>query len=301
MFFGFWLFFFFSSRRRHTRYIGDWSSDVCSSDLTAYFANVPPVSPSPTWAVMQPVAGDTTDFPNGTAPGGATCSPSCGSISAQGVYTAPTAMPTDTFPKTSGSNAASAATTVYVVVNSPVDTYHYAIAVITLVNASTNPLTFTGIHPTTIAAGGVLQDVFLDAKNLLNTTPIAFTPPGNNQTPQVIDPTEVFTIPITAAYCTPSAVNVTPVVNCDASIMTRIRLNAAQLANAGTGTITVSNIPDVQNPGQTKSISYPITLVYESPALVAAVPNSYPQGVATEFSADGGYYGGGGSALVELL
>src|SRR5215210_8501570 len=27
-------FFFFSSRRRHTRYIGDWSSDVCSSDLT---------------------------------------------------------------------------------------------------------------------------------------------------------------------------------------------------------------------------------------------------------------------------
>src|SRR5437762_6133700 len=27
------IFFFFSSRRRHTRYIGDWSSDVCSSDL----------------------------------------------------------------------------------------------------------------------------------------------------------------------------------------------------------------------------------------------------------------------------
>src|SRR5437763_1490486 len=27
------LLFFFSSRRRHTRYIGDWSSDVCSSDL----------------------------------------------------------------------------------------------------------------------------------------------------------------------------------------------------------------------------------------------------------------------------
>src|SRR5437879_679600 len=25
--------FFFSSRRRHTRYLGDWSSDVCSSDL----------------------------------------------------------------------------------------------------------------------------------------------------------------------------------------------------------------------------------------------------------------------------
>src|SRR5256885_12647918 len=28
--------FFFSSRRRHTRLQGDWSSDVCSSDLTHY-------------------------------------------------------------------------------------------------------------------------------------------------------------------------------------------------------------------------------------------------------------------------
>src|SRR5258705_11545570 len=33
------MFFFFSSRRRHTRCLSDWSSDVCSSDLkqkTAY-------------------------------------------------------------------------------------------------------------------------------------------------------------------------------------------------------------------------------------------------------------------------
>src|SRR5215467_15770566 len=28
-----YIFFFFSSRRRHTRLQGDWSSDVCSSDL----------------------------------------------------------------------------------------------------------------------------------------------------------------------------------------------------------------------------------------------------------------------------
>src|ERR1022692_128258 len=31
------LFFFFSSRRRHTRLQGDWSSDVCSSDLPEIF------------------------------------------------------------------------------------------------------------------------------------------------------------------------------------------------------------------------------------------------------------------------
>src|SRR5215510_15579449 len=31
-------FFFFSSRRRHTRWPRDWSSDVCSSDLVGYKA-----------------------------------------------------------------------------------------------------------------------------------------------------------------------------------------------------------------------------------------------------------------------
>src|SRR2546430_10307565 len=29
------MFFFFSSRRRHTRFDCDWSSDVCSSDLVS--------------------------------------------------------------------------------------------------------------------------------------------------------------------------------------------------------------------------------------------------------------------------
>src|SRR5438876_3527829 len=34
------VFFFFSSRRRHTRWTGDWSSYVCSSDLLARIANL---------------------------------------------------------------------------------------------------------------------------------------------------------------------------------------------------------------------------------------------------------------------
>src|SRR5256886_17049772 len=33
-------FFFFSSRRRHTRFDCDWSSDVCSSDLVSVAINV---------------------------------------------------------------------------------------------------------------------------------------------------------------------------------------------------------------------------------------------------------------------
>src|SRR5256885_3055779 len=40
------MFFFFSSRRRHTRLQGDWSSDVCSSDL-------PERRPAPFWVPRQ--------------------------------------------------------------------------------------------------------------------------------------------------------------------------------------------------------------------------------------------------------
>src|SRR5260370_5815380 len=46
-------FFFFSSRRRHTRFKCDWSSDVCSSDLTLSSAWVLPKTMLPlgrTWS-----------------------------------------------------------------------------------------------------------------------------------------------------------------------------------------------------------------------------------------------------------
>src|SRR5688500_19936483 len=39
------MFFFFSSRRRHTRLQGDWSSDVCSSDLAVANAHLPDEHP----------------------------------------------------------------------------------------------------------------------------------------------------------------------------------------------------------------------------------------------------------------
>src|SRR5260370_20435565 len=46
------LFFFFSSRRRHTRFKCDWSSDVCSSDL---FSLQPPI-PEPSAFALAGVA-----------------------------------------------------------------------------------------------------------------------------------------------------------------------------------------------------------------------------------------------------
>src|SRR5207237_4114583 len=46
--------FFFSSRRRHTRFKCDWSSDVCSSDLAAGFSAVLCVQQGP----VERAAGD---------------------------------------------------------------------------------------------------------------------------------------------------------------------------------------------------------------------------------------------------
>src|SRR5256885_12266175 len=53
-----YFFFFFSSRRRHTRLQGDWSSDVCSSDLLMHTGGVFQTSANGllTTAAAQPTA-----------------------------------------------------------------------------------------------------------------------------------------------------------------------------------------------------------------------------------------------------
>src|SRR5690606_40864890 len=45
--------FFFSSRRRHTRFSRDWSSDVCSSDLGIYLYKCTPHLPLGMVGVIQ--------------------------------------------------------------------------------------------------------------------------------------------------------------------------------------------------------------------------------------------------------
>src|SRR5690625_801370 len=46
------VFFFFSSRRRHTRWPRDWSSDVCSSDLMARFVFTHIATPAALLAII---------------------------------------------------------------------------------------------------------------------------------------------------------------------------------------------------------------------------------------------------------
>src|SRR5207237_2364966 len=56
-------FFFFSSRRRHTRFKCDWSSDVCSSDLASGGWQTSP-APLHVPGPSQSSSGSTTPFPH---------------------------------------------------------------------------------------------------------------------------------------------------------------------------------------------------------------------------------------------
>ena len=281
--------------------------------LSASFLNSPATGQQ--WKLVQPNSSSSNTNNQTANPLSDVCSPTCGSIDNNGIFTAPATLPTNTVPSGSVSTPA---TTVYAVVWSQADTVHYSYATITLVNATTNPITFNSIYPPSIPAGGVNQDIWLDAHNFLNTTSIYFTPPGSNS-PSLIPNTNIFTIPVSLQYCTPSATGVTPVVTCDASIMTRIRLTPQLLGTFGTGQVTVTGIPcnstggscqvtatppcvrTLDASGTTASIACPVQLVPASPALVAAVPDSFPQGQNATLSIDGGYFGPTGQPIVKLL
>src|SRR2546426_11798275 len=60
----FFFFFFFSSRRRHTRLQGDWSSDVCSSDLTATDVAGNTATQTATFSVLYNFTGFLPPIPN---------------------------------------------------------------------------------------------------------------------------------------------------------------------------------------------------------------------------------------------
>jgi len=283
------------------------------------FVNSPPVGVK--FLLMQILPYSTTN-PNNTSPSplSTTCSPACGTVDANGIYTAPATVPTATTP--SGGTTASASS-VYLVAWSQADEQHAAASLITLVSASTNSVSYNGLYPTTIAAGGLLQDVFLNVKNLLNTSQVIFIPPidadhlaNGNQQP-LTNATQVFTIPVTTAYCTPATAGTngaTTTTTCDASILTRVRLLAPQLAQAEPvvaqgqpeqpAWIVVTGLtsPATPNtgagcvlfPGSTTAVACPIHIVNASPALVAAVPDLIPQPTSSQtvsFGANGGYYG----------
>jgi len=284
------------------------------------FQNSPPLNVQ--YKLVQPNSASSNTFNQVAQPQSDTCSPTCGTMDANnnGIYTPPATLPTDTTPPGSKSTAA---TTVILVAWSASDQTEFQTATIILVNATTNPATFTGIFPDTVAAGGVLQDIFLSAKNLLNTAQIFFIAPTSSdfasaKLTQLNNSSQVFNAPISTAYCTPATKGTngaTATVTCDASILARVRLQAAQLAQpepdpVHPAWIMIANLPGTKPaqppancaffPNGTYSVACPLHILNASPGLVGAVPDSIQQAASgatsVPINVDGGYFGPTGTS-----
>jgi YVTN family beta-propeller protein len=216
-----------------------------------------------TWAVTA----DATATTKSTS-----CAPGCGSVDANGNYTAPSTVPTQT------------TVTVYAV--SVADPNRGGQATVTLVSSTSNPINFTGIFPTTAPQGGTLLDVYLNVTNLRSTVAVQF----NGQT---IDPTSDQLKIITTTTTTTSGSTTTTTTS---SNLARLRLNSANLSlSLGSYPISV-----VDPSGATTSFN--IQLVPSTPALVATSPNSFAQNATGgNFVMNGGFYGSGTNPLVQAL
>jgi DNA-binding beta-propeller fold protein YncE len=208
-----------------------------------------------------------------------TCSPTCGSISSTGVYTAPSTVPTANTPT---SITTTTPQSLSVIAVSIVDSTKAAAATVTVV--PTGDISFTGISPSVAPQGGVLQDIFLAATNVNSLTSIFYDGTA-------LPSSQVLVVSPPTAGSTPTGA--------------RVRLFSPQLATAGAHVIGICNPPIGQSTCTPNSSGGPfsVNVVPERPSLVSTQPDSEPQTAAGGSSGgaltiDGGYFGSTSSPLV---
>jgi DNA-binding beta-propeller fold protein YncE len=204
---------------------------------------------------------------NPISPTATSCSPGCGSISTSGLYSAPSTVPTTP--------------TVTVVGTSKLDTTRFGTATVTVVQAG--PISFSSVSPPVVAQGGLLQDIFLNATNLTSSGV------GVTVGPYAIDPSQLKVI-----FSPSNAAN---------SIGARVRLNAEQLAHAGSYQVTITSTNAASPVTQVAGGNYTVNVVPVSPSLVATNPESLPEDSQVlpngpSMTLDGGYYGPPDSPVV---
>jgi DNA-binding beta-propeller fold protein YncE len=207
-----------------------------------------------TWLLAQAT---TTNLISPTA---TSCSSACGTIDANGLYTAPTTVPTTP--------------TVTVIATSKLDTTRFSTATITVVQAG--PISFTNVSPPIAPQGGLIQDIFLNASNLTSSGV------GVTVGPYPIAPSQVKVI------FSPS--------NSAASIGARVRLTAEQLAVGGSFQVNISSTNPASPVTKVPGGNFTVTVVPASPSVVASNPDSLPEDSqilpsGPSMSIDGGYYG----------
>lgn len=226
-----------------------------------------------TWLITQGTAVN-NNFP--ALPTCSTLSPSCGSIDTNGLYKAPSAVPTTP--------------TLTVVAVSKADPTRFAIASITVITGG--PITFGGISPTVVPQGASSYDIYLTAPFASSASFITLT--GATSGTTTINSASgqlkvLFPIP-TSTVTTPASTGM------------RVRLTVANLAVADTYSVQIfdpaacvngSGVP-IACPGGPFSFS----VVPVRPTSVASIPDSFvqndPLGNALSLAIDGGYFGSTG-------
>src|SRR5579859_194801 len=237
----------------------------------------------------------------------------CGSIDANGVYTAPSAVPTTTVPANTTAAPTDCTTpqNLTIVATSVEDPTRFAIGTITITQGG--PIQFNGITPTIAPQGGDFWDIYLSAPNISSSSILTLTDANGGTTTLTSGTGQVkvlfpVTAPTTGTSTTSNGCTFTPVTP-PPSTGARVRLLSANLANAGPITISVTDPAQTVtqctgNPlpsGCTSAGSFTYNVVPVRPTAVSSSPNDVVQNTSGAASSadlslhiDGGYFGDNG-------
>lgn len=218
-----------------------------------------------TWLLTQATPSGTTTYPQL-----ASCSPTCGSIDTNGLYSAPTAVPSTA--------------TVTLVVTSKADATRFTLGTITIITGG--PITFKGISPTIVPQGVAFYDIYLEAPGVTSASKVTIT--GDTTGSQTI----LFASgQLKVLFPIPTSTTTAP-----ASTGVRLRLIAANLTAVDSYTVSITDPSQpVTAPGPGP---YRFSVVPVRPTSIASLPDSIVQNAQTnelEMIVNGGYFGPQGS------
>src|SRR5271170_3215609 len=236
-----------------------------------------------TWSLTQTTPSSTTPttpnayaaLPTCTVTGNAT---GCGSIDANGIYTAPAVVPTNpTVPTT----VTTTPQNVTIVATSVEDPTRYALGTITITTGG--PITFSGITPTIAPQGAAYWDIYLNAPNLSSASIITLTDANNGKTTLTSGSNQIkvlFPIPTGTVANPPSS-------------GARLRLFSNNLATTGPVTVSITDPAEPVTIAPGGVFTYNIMPV--RPTSLASYPTDILQGGTPSgnisLTIDGGYFG----------
>jgi DNA-binding beta-propeller fold protein YncE len=239
-----------------------------------------------TWTLTQTTPSSTTPTTPNTYAGLPTCTVTgnatgCGSIDANGIYSAPTAVPTASVP----ANASTTPTNVTIVATSVEDPTRFATGTITI--TAGGPITFNGISPTIAPQGAAYWDIYLNAPGVSSASTITLTDAHNG-----ITTLNSATGQIKVLFPIPTGTVTNP-----PSTGARVRLFANNLITAGPVTVAVTDPGEPVTTTAGGVFTYNILPV--RPTTLNSSPNDVVQGVTSStgnipLTIDGGYFGLGG-------